>query len=479
MKKLHILPALLMAAALLTTQALAAPAAELIRVFETDGTLYTYVSLTGSDSPITKAEAKLGQQSFPASGSLETVRQAGFPVEYLLLVDNSNSMPSFRREVSAFTAALAEESGENTTFTLAAFGDQFTLKGEELTAEMVNQGVAGIPMDETVTRLNSSIGQALDYLESIPRTGKQLRCMVVISDAVQYDPKGGVPYEKLVERLEHSDVMLHSVGLGADTDALERMSGLATASGGTHRNVSGPEEAAQAAQTLAQQNGDLLVAGFDISSYRSPGGEEPVSVTFASGAQLVCRGEGMVALSPAGEEGAAAPTAPAENPAQPLPPAQAQAPTAAPDSSPAEQSGPPIPAAAAGVTVLAAMAAAAVLILRRKRGRTAAVLAQVSPTVLSSVYLRLDVPEGAAVHGDLEWELTGEIALGNRPECDVVLGDLEAPVWRLRIFLHEGAVWCAPVAGPASVNGAPLQADQRMRSGDLVSCGGIAFRLKF
>lgn len=72
---------------------MAAPAAELVRVFETGGVLYTYVSLTGSDRPITKAEAKLGRQSFPAAGTLETVRQAGFPVEYLLLVDNSNSMP--------------------------------------------------------------------------------------------------------------------------------------------------------------------------------------------------------------------------------------------------------------------------------------------------------------------------------------------------------------------------------------------------
>lgn len=92
MKKLRILPAVLVAL-LLTTQVFAAPAAELVRVFTEDGRLYTYVSLTDITSPITKAEAKLGNRSFPASGPLETVRQAGFPVEYLLLVNNSNSMP--------------------------------------------------------------------------------------------------------------------------------------------------------------------------------------------------------------------------------------------------------------------------------------------------------------------------------------------------------------------------------------------------
>ena len=162
MKKLRILPAALAAAILLSVRVLAAPSAELVRVFETEGVLYTYVSITGSDSPITKAEAKLGQQSFPASGPLETVRQAGFPVEYLLLVDNSNSMPPFREEAAAFVRTLTEANGENTSFSLASFGDAFTLLGEDLGAEALIAGMDDIPMDETVTRLNTSIGQALD-----------------------------------------------------------------------------------------------------------------------------------------------------------------------------------------------------------------------------------------------------------------------------------------------------------------------------
>ena len=48
--------------------------------------------------------------------------------------------------------------------------------------------VEAIPMDETVTRLHSSIGAALDYLDGLPRQGSELRGLVVLSDAVQYDP---------------------------------------------------------------------------------------------------------------------------------------------------------------------------------------------------------------------------------------------------------------------------------------------------
>lgn len=268
MKKLRTFPTVLLAALLLTAQVMAAPAAELVRVFETGGVLYTYVSLPGSDRPITKSEAKLGRQSFPAAGTLETVRQAGFPVEYLLLVDNFNSMPPFREEVSAFAAALTEVGGTHTSYALATFGDQFVLRGESLTAETLAAGAASLSMDETVTRLNTSIAQALDHFEALPRTGNQLRCLVILSDGVQYDPQGGVPYDELVERLDRSDVMLYSVGLGGDSDALERMGALALTSWGLHWAVSDAQEAAQAADSLTRENGDLLVTSFDITAYR-------------------------------------------------------------------------------------------------------------------------------------------------------------------------------------------------------------------
>ena len=483
MKKLRMLPAVLIAAALLTPQALAAPTAELVRVFETGGTLYTYVSLTGSDSPITKAEAKLGQQSFLASGPLETVRQAGFPVEYLLLVDNSNSMPPFREEVSAFAAALAETGGEHTSYALASFGRQFSLEGEALEAETLADVAASLPMDETLTRLNTSIVQALDFFDGIPRAGNQLRCLVVLSDGVQYDPQGGVPYDELIERLARSDVMLHCVGLGGDADALERMGGLALASGGTQWTVSGPEEAAQAARGLAQGNGDLLVTGFDINSYQPSGGEEPVSITFASGGELICRGEGSVALSPA-EEGDASGQASANPPDQMPPSTPPHAASALEGSQTGSSAPPPAAAIAGGVVALAALAILVFFILYRRK--SAAPNAPERSTVpdepflaLSSVYLRLDVPEGIPVRGDLEWNLTGEIVLGSSPECDVVFGDLETPSWRLRIVLKEGVVWCIPVSGSISVNGNALQTERRMRSADTVSCGEFSFQLKF
>lgn len=154
---------------------------------------------------------------------METVRRAGSPVTYMLLVDNSNSMPPFREEVAAFGAELTQAGGENTRFILAAFGDDFDLISEDVSAEELAERMDSIPFDETVTRLHTSMDHALDYLESRPREGNELRAMVVLFDAVQYDPNGGVRYEALLERPKASDVMLHSVGFGDDRASLDKL----------------------------------------------------------------------------------------------------------------------------------------------------------------------------------------------------------------------------------------------------------------
>ena len=151
------------AAACLCVSALAAASADLVRTFVYDGTLYTYVVLSGVTEPITKAEAAVGGQVFPASDSLKTVRQAGSPVVEMLLVDCSNSMPDFASDVTAFAQTLAQASGENTRFLLATFGKEFTVLSEDLSGAELTDAAGAISYTATQTRLNTSLDQALDY----------------------------------------------------------------------------------------------------------------------------------------------------------------------------------------------------------------------------------------------------------------------------------------------------------------------------
>ena len=481
----------------LAASAHAAAAAQLVRAFVYQDTLYTYVDISGTDQPITKADAEIAGQTFPASGTLETVRQAGFPVTWMLLVDNSNSMPPFREEAVAFVQALAAGSVENTRFLLASFGDAFTLLAEDVPPERLAAKMGEIPMDETVTRLHSSISQALDYFDTLPREGTELRGLIVLTDAVQYDPGAAVTQEELLSRITASDVMVHSVGFGTDASSLESLALLAEASAGTHQVIGSQLSPADAAAALADEAGSLYVTGFALSGLAPSGETASVSVTFASGSELVCRGTAEVAFPASGEEAAV----PEEEPAV-LPDAHPQLPPSGASSSgqaaqPAGEEGASdsgaglLPAAIGAVVLAVAVIAAAVLVVRR---RTSASASQDSPAPAAAeppaagdgqdqgIFLRLEVLQGAYLGQSLELTLRRELWVGRDPACDIPFADSAVSRRNSRIFLANDAVYIEDQDSQngTCVNGEPLSTARLLRSGDEITVGGqVSFRLKF
>ena len=456
-------------AAALCGQALAAGSAELVRTFIYENTLYTYVSLTGTDQPITKAEAKLGNQTFPADHKLETVRQAGSPVTYLLLVDNSNSMPPFREEVAAFGAALAQSSGENTRYILSTFGDDFSLVSEDVSAGELAEQLSAIPFDETVTRLHTSMDHALDYLEALPREGNELRAMVVLSDAVQYDPNGGVPYETLLDRIEHSDVMLHSVGFGDDAASLDSLGNLAGASRGIHQ-VIGTASAQDTAALLSDGLGDLFVTGFDLSGCTTFGEDQTVSITFADGGELVCRAESTVDIPAVDNE----PAYPApQTPGTALPAKEpGDAPAAAPAQSKEQLSVGILAALAVVVVVLVTI----VCVQRLRRKKVPAPTAEPS-----GIYMRLEVLQGELVEPKSEFTLDRELIIGRDETCDIVFDSSAVSHRHARIFTADGVVYLEDLSSQngTCVNGLPIHMAVVLHSGDEISVGDAVFCFKF
>ena len=474
----------LLLAGVLCTGALAAGSAEIVRAFVYDGTLYTYIAMEGIEKPVTKAEARLGGQTFPSSDRLETVRQAGAPVTWLLLVDNSTSMPAFRQEAEEFARNLAQSGGENTQFILATFGDTFVVRAEDISPEGLPVEMEQIPFDERVTRLHTAIGQALDYFEEMPRQRSELRCMVVLSDGVQYDPTGGVPYEELLERVSASDVMLHSVGLGGDQEALESMGRLAEASGGLHQAVD-TQTVAEAAVRLAENSGGLYVTGFDLSVLTTEGGTEQVSVAFASDGKLICRAEAQVELPQlTGETGGQSDS---QTPAQ-LP----ESPAEMPEGGGAGPAAPDVPSREgpsmgliAGIAIAALTLIATAVILTQKK-RKPQVVSEPGPAPReeqAGIYMRLEVVRGGLAGGQSqkELELRNELIAGTAPACDIVISDGEAAPRHVRLFSMEGAVYAEALDASCVtlVNGEEFQKARRLRSGDEITAGSTVIRLKF
>lgn len=521
-------------------QALAAASARPVRTFVYENTLYTYVELEGVESPVTQVEAKIGSQSFSASGRLETVRQAGFPITYLLLVDNSTSMPPYRKQLADFCSQLAKDSGEKTRFILATLGDSFQVLNENVPAESMEEQLAAISFDEDVTRLHSCINSALDYFETLPRQGNELRSMIVITDAVQYDPQGGVPYEQLLERTTQSDVMLHSLGMGSDAAALDSLGKLIQASGGMHQVLGDSLTPGAAADALSESGGALMVTGFDLTGNAVFGENQEVSFTFASGGSLLCRGEavadipepaGAGAASSDGEsasaEGETSPSAgdetaaPAESGAESsaeegtadasteetTAPKEASPSTANPGSGPSdaqgmqggqgssvpEEKGKGVLWIAGGIAGAAAVAAAVLFLVRgknKKPGQQQKAGQQKmadepqpgkEPEGAAGIYMRIDVPEGVLDSGRKEFTLRRELTIGRDFTCDIVLRGEAVPAQAARIFLENGRICMEALSSQTAVlvNDQPVKGSCPLRSGDRISIAGCVIRPLF
>ena len=473
----RILP-LLMAALLLPALSLGAAAAgqaEIVRAFGAGETLYTYVDLGEGGQPITRAEATLDGRTFQTTGRLETVRQAGSPVSYLLMVDASTSMPGFQEDVVGFAESLAEHSGENTRFTLATFGDGFQVIGEDVAPEEVPEQLAGLQYSEPITQLHSAIGQALDYFEGLPRQGNELRSLVVLTDAVEYDPQGGIPYDTLLERMERSDVMLHAIGFGGDRAALDRLNQLVEASDGSQWEIGEACTADQAADRLVKYTGRLFVLGFDLSGYVSDGAEQPLSLVFSSGAELVGQAESQVALPVSQDPGAE----PEPDSGTELPAPEPEPGGGAPAAQPAEPEEQPENAAlplviGIGAAVLVGILAAVVLGRRKKPE-------EVPQPAPAGIYMRLEVVRGAQGTERTEFTLRDELQIGRDPACDIVFDDETLSLRNSRVFLDQGAVYLEDLQSQngTRMNGTPVYAPVRLRSGDEISVGSASFRLKF
>ena len=540
MKRILCGAAALLLALLLCGQALAAASAEPVRIFVYEDTLYTYMELEGVDSPITQVEAKIEGQSFPATSRLETVRQAGFPITYLLLVDNSNSMPPFREQLNAFGRGLAENSGENTRFILATFGDEFQVISDSVPAEELEAQLAAIPLDEPVTRLHTSMNSALDYLEAMPRQGTELRSMVVITDGVQYDPLGAVPYEELLERISHSDVMLHSLGMGSDSEALASLGRLTEASGGLHQSLADGLGGESAAKALSDAGGDLMVTGFDLAGRAAPGEDQEVSFTFASSGALVCRGEAVVDIPGDGSagDGAGQAESPAESSGENPDESSAESSGENPgetasepvesesmesesvESEPASESadGSESPQGNSQILIGGGIAAAAVIAVviallarGRKKGKKAAgaageqtagdrtageqtagdpsaegsfgdsETAGAKAAGADSVYMRIDKGNNVALPGGSIFVLRDELFAGSGADCGIVLKDDAVAPRALRIFLENGFVRAEALdpGTPVQVNGETLAEVRTLRSGDRITVGKASFRPMF
>lgn len=122
--------------------------------------------------------------------------------------------------------------------------------------------------------------------------------------------------------------------------------------------------------------------------------------------------------------------------------------------------------------------------LIRRRSRRASQPQPAPWEVPAGIHMHLEMVRGELAGGQtqMELELANELAIGSDPACGIALRRGEAPSRQARVFLSEGMVYLENLCPPedVTVNGAPLEGSQHLRSGnEIAATDGAVIRLKF
>lgn len=99
----------------------------------------------------------------------------------------------------------------------------------------------------------------------------------------------------------------------------------------------------------------------------------------------------------------------------------------------------------------------------------------------SSIFMKLEVIAGRYRSNKLEFYLTDQLLIGRDRKCDIVFRDNEVSGCNSRVFIKNGFVYIEDLGSGngTALEGMQIFAPNRLRSGDIISIGGVRFCFKF
>jgi len=430
-------------AAALAPPAFAAAEAELVQANYHSEVLYAYVDFTALEVPLTKADLRIGGDFAATASSLKTLQQTDVPVNCLVLVDISGSMPMFADDIKAFAAQLAD-GGARISYTLATFGDELQIVSEGLSHAQFAEQLSSLRYNARNTRMYEGLAQAVEHFLHKPYTAEELRSIIIITDALE--DSGDVEslgYDALLALLGQAGIPLHAFAVGEDEAALGELEALVQASGGEFYKIAqtGPE---QAAVDVLSYFGRLIRVEFPLPDFAEESLPQQISITFASSGEPVCRVEAVLGFLPVSAlevaEEAALPSATPEA-ALPFAPSESALPllqegaTASVSETSAGEGWVWLCALAFALACLALL----FFLMRRRKISAAPAAPSHGESAPRGVYVRLAL-ERDEFSGNPELELVNSLDIGSDAECGIVLRSPAIAPRHARIFLKDGAI---------------------------------------
>jgi VWFA-related protein len=208
-------------------------------VFSTDSRL-VQLHATVLDSR-GKLVTNLGKSAFTVleNGKPQPLKQfvrEDVPVSLGLVIDNSGSMRDKRIKVAQAALALVKASNKMDEVFIVNFNEEAYLD-RPFTADIAKMEEALTKIDSRGgTAMRDAVSMSIDYLKEKAKRDK--RVLLVVTDGDDNTSGASNTMEKLVEKAQHSEVLIYTIGLlteeerGKAKRATRALNALAVASGG-------------------------------------------------------------------------------------------------------------------------------------------------------------------------------------------------------------------------------------------------------
>ena len=488
-----------------------------------DEDLYTYTHLgdfeAGDDVTLSIRNVKA------AEAKAETLEAAGGRIRFMILVDNSSSMPGYHSELLALVRQLMSTK-QDIVVSVAYFDESYQLLAEELTEwSQVQNALNRIRYVGNMTDIAGSVAQAVEAMGrlSYPEGG-EMRNLLVFTDGKPWysedakeQEKGKNAAESLAKQaLEtYPEILVHTFIIGTWDSSTQE---LLTGTKGLHQEGSAKEAGKNIADFLdAIYSVRFWLKGFDSSGYLPDTMRLTIDRSIVSVGPVRNVGitpEPIAPVETIPEETDPTETAPDETKPEETDPNETEPGETEPGETDPEETKPEesIPGETApspfrptdsgeqgvdpsetaptdatdgdgddkeenrcwilwcilGLLVVAGLTVMVIVLVQRKKSSA------------NAIRIRIQLVAGGGVALKKMYNLQRELLIGTDPDCDVrITGAHDRS--NARIFIRGQMIYVEDL-GPAEdvlLNQMRLFSSNRLRSGDELTVGSVTLRIQF
>lgn len=518
-----IITAALILLLLFPTKLLAAPGAsnsfaEVKSAYCIDGSFYSFSALR-DQVDASQLAVSVTLAGVPNQEEMQFASAAGAPMHYLLLVDQSTSMQPYRSLVNAFAGSLAASAGPDVTYSVAEIGAEFAVRLDATDdATLFSQAVQELSYEALASNICGGIVDALNYLSANPAPGGTLTNLVILTDGTPYLPASVEDGEAILADaaatagqalLETPETLVHPITFRT----CEAQTALALQNAaGHHAMVQTQQQAREAADALLSTVQALYVTSCSMDN-TSPGSRQPVQIMVTDSTDSVelsvIQDIAMLPISLSAPSATGIPLEPEPEPGTEPEPEPGTEPEPGPETEP--EPGPETepepetetetepeaepeaeveseaeaefdsPAAAREETPLWWAIGLGVLLALVLGGIILGCIKLLKRKSQYGIPVKLDILTGSLAKACRIYYLDEQLLIGSCRNCDMIWKSSTIPSVCARLSLKDHVLYLESCSDAAeiTVSGMRVHGISRLRSGDIVTIGEIAFRLLF